>query len=70
FRTAIEPLGQSLAEWDIIGRVMAALGEPPAATRAEHWFRQLTESVPAFAGLSYQLLGDTGRPLAAGALAT
>ena len=70
FRTAIEPLGQALAEWDIIGRVMAALGEPPTATRAEHWFRQLAGAVPAFAGLSYQLLGDTGAPVAAGALAT
>jgi predicted molibdopterin-dependent oxidoreductase YjgC len=65
FRTAIEPLGQALAEWEIVGRVMALLGEPLSATRAEHVFRQLAEAVPAFAGLSYQRLGDAGHPLAA-----
>jgi predicted molibdopterin-dependent oxidoreductase YjgC len=64
FRQAAEPLGQSLAEWQIVGRVLAALGEPSAATRAEHWFRELASTVPAFAGLTYQLIGDAGRPLA------
>jgi len=69
FRTATEPLGQALAEWEIVGRVMALLGETPSATRAEHWFRQLVGAVPAFAGLSYQALGDTGHPLTAAAVA-
>jgi len=63
FRLAVEPLGQALAEWEMLGRVLAALGEAPTATRAEHWFRQLTGAVPAFAGLSYQSIGDTGRVL-------
>jgi NADH-quinone oxidoreductase subunit G len=69
FRLAVEPLGQALAEWEIIGRVLAPLGEAPSATRAEHWFRQLAASIPAFAGLSYQLLGDAGRPLTAASAA-
>jgi NADH-quinone oxidoreductase subunit G len=64
FRQATEPLGQSLAEWEIVTRVLAPLGEAPTATRAEHWFRQLASSVPAFSGLSYQLIGDAGHPLA------
>jgi predicted molibdopterin-dependent oxidoreductase YjgC len=64
FRQAVEPLGQSLADWEIVSRVLAALGEPPAATRAEHWFRQLASSVPAFSGLSYQMIGDAGHLLA------
>jgi NADH-quinone oxidoreductase subunit G len=63
FRLAVEPLGQALAEWEMLGRMLAALGEAPTATRAEHWFRQLTGAVPAFAGLSYQSIGDTGRVL-------
>jgi NADH-quinone oxidoreductase subunit G len=67
FRPAVEPLGQALTEWEIVGRVLAALGEAPEATRAEHWFRRLAGWVPAFAGLSYQSLGDTGRLLARGA---
>jgi NADH-quinone oxidoreductase subunit G len=72
FRQAIEPLGQALPEWEIVTRVLVALGETPSATRAEHWFRQLASAVPAFAGLSYQLIGDTGHtldaPAAAGAV--
>jgi hypothetical protein len=56
-----------LPEWEMLGRILAALGEPPSATRAEHWFRQLAGAVPAFAGLSYQSLGDTGRMIARGA---
>jgi NADH-quinone oxidoreductase subunit G len=66
FRPAVEPLGQALPEWEMLGRILAALGEPPSATRAEHWFRQLAGAVPAFAGLSYQSLGDTGRVIARG----
>jgi len=68
FRQAVEPLGQALAEWEMLGRVLAALGEAPSATRAEHWFRRLATAVPSFAGLSYQALGDTGR-LVAGSVA-
>jgi NADH-quinone oxidoreductase subunit G len=69
FRQAVEPLGQALPEWDIVGRILASLGEAPTATRAEHWFRQLAAAVPAFAELSYQALGDAGG-LVAGAPAS
>jgi NADH-quinone oxidoreductase subunit G len=69
FRSALEPLGQALPEWEMLGRVLAALGEPPSATRAEHWFRQLAAAVPAFAGLSYQSIGDAGRMIARAASA-
>jgi NADH-quinone oxidoreductase subunit G len=64
FRTATEPLGAALAEWGVLGRVLAALGAPADAGRAEHWFRALAGAVPAFAGLTYQSLGDTGRMVA------
>jgi NADH-quinone oxidoreductase subunit G len=67
FRAAVEPLGLALAEWDLLGRVLAALGEPPAGSRAEHWFRALAAAVPAFGALTYQALGDAGR-MVAGAL--
>jgi NADH-quinone oxidoreductase subunit G len=60
FRTAVPPLGEALADWDIIGRVLAALGTAPAASRAEAWFRELAATVPAFAGFTYQGLGGTG----------
>jgi NADH-quinone oxidoreductase subunit G len=64
FRTAVEPLGAALPEWDVLGRVLAALGEAPAASRAEHWFRALAAAVPAFAALTYQGVGDLGAMIA------
>ncbi|HEU5324101.1 MAG TPA: 2Fe-2S iron-sulfur cluster-binding protein [Methylomirabilota bacterium] len=64
FRTAVEPLGGALADWEVLGRVLRALGGVAGATRAEHWFRELARTVPAFAGLTYQSLGDAGRMVA------
>jgi NADH-quinone oxidoreductase subunit G len=66
FRTAVEPPGQALPGWELLGRVLVALGGAPAGTRAEHWFREIVRTVPAFAGLSYPSLGDHGQ-LVAGA---
>jgi NADH-quinone oxidoreductase subunit G len=60
FRTAIEPLGAALAEWDLLGRVLAAGGGTPAGSRAEHWFRDLTRAVAPYAGMTYQGVGDGG----------
>jgi NADH-quinone oxidoreductase subunit G len=64
FRAAVEPLGEALADWDVIGRVLGALGAPAEATRAEHWFRDLARTVPAFAGLTYRAIADGGRMIA------
>jgi NADH-quinone oxidoreductase subunit G len=62
FRTAVEPLGEARAEWEILGGLLAALGGEPAP-RAERWFRELAAAVPAFAGMSYQTVGDGGQLL-------
>jgi len=64
FRTAAEPLGGALAEWDLLGRVLGVIGHPTSATRAEHWFRDLARTVGAFADMSYQSVGDTGQMIA------
>jgi NADH-quinone oxidoreductase subunit G len=66
FRTAMEPLGQALPEWDMLGRLLAALGTTAGGARAELWFRELARAVPAFAALTYQSIGDHGQ-LVAGA---
>jgi NADH-quinone oxidoreductase subunit G len=60
FRAALPPLGEALPAWEIIGRILTATGAPTTATRAEHWFRALAATVPAFAGLTYQTIGDQG----------
>jgi len=64
FRTAAEPVGQALPAWDLLGRVLTAVGGTPAGSRAEHWFRELARTVPAFASLTYQSIGDHGQMLA------
>jgi predicted molibdopterin-dependent oxidoreductase YjgC len=64
FRTAVEPPAGVLADWELLGRVLTLLGGTPAGARAELWFRAVVTAVPAFAGLSYQALGDTGRMIA------
>jgi predicted molibdopterin-dependent oxidoreductase YjgC len=61
FRRAVEPLGEALADWEVLGRVLRGLGADLAATRAEHWFRALAGAVPAFAGMTYASLGDAGQ---------
>jgi predicted molibdopterin-dependent oxidoreductase YjgC len=60
FWKAVEPLGLSLADWEIIGRISEALGMGPAPSRAEECFKALAVALPAFAGLSYRELKDTG----------
>jgi NADH-quinone oxidoreductase subunit G len=65
FRAALAPLGEALPAWEIAGRVLRALGAEVPAARAEPWFRELAGAVPAFAGMSYASLGDTGQVLAA-----
>jgi len=60
FWKAVEPLGLSLADWEIIGRIGEALGMGPAPSRAEECFKALAVALPAFAGLSYRELKDTG----------
>ena len=64
FRAAVEPLGEALAAWDLFGRLLGPLGVPPAGARAELWFRELATTVSAFAGLTYQSIGDRGVMLA------
>ena len=65
FWKAVEPLGASLADWEIIGRVGEALGLGAPPARAEDCFKALAASVPAFGGLSYRDLKDTGKMVAA-----
>jgi len=61
FHAAVPPLGEARPDWAILTEVLRALGAPVRATRAEHWFEALAAAVPAFAGLSYRSLGDTGQ---------
>jgi predicted molibdopterin-dependent oxidoreductase YjgC len=64
FRTAVEPLGEARPDWAVLGRLGQRLGlaDPVAsAERAEQVFAAVAAAVPAFADLSYRVLGDAGR---------
>jgi NADH-quinone oxidoreductase subunit G len=67
FRAALDPVGAARPEWEILGRLLEALGAGTGAARAEHWFRDLADTHPAFQGLSYQAIGDTGAMVAGAA---
>jgi len=69
FRQAVDPIGQARPAWDLLGHILSALGGTPAGTRAEHWFREVARTVPDFAGMTYQSIGDAGQMLA-GAVST
>jgi NADH-quinone oxidoreductase subunit G len=60
FRTVLDPLGAALPEWDVLGRVLGAMGDTSIPSRPEQWFRELAGAIPAFAGLTYQNIGDGG----------
>ena len=63
FRTVVEPLGEALADWSILGRLGRTLGgaDPVfAAGRAEQVFAGLAGQVAAFSSMSYRGLGDAG----------
>jgi len=61
FWKAVEPLGASLPDWEIIARIGQALGVGPMPVKAEDCFKALAAGVGAFAGLSYRELRDTGK---------
>ena len=63
FRTALEPLGEARPDWLILSMIGKALGfQDPvfSAERAEQVFNALAAAVPAFAGMTYRGIGDTG----------
>ncbi|HYA51790.1 MAG TPA: molybdopterin-dependent oxidoreductase, partial [Streptosporangiaceae bacterium] len=64
FRTAVEPLGEAMADWQSLGRIGRAVGggDPAfSAIRAEQVFTALSGQVPAFSGMTYRALGDAGQ---------
>ncbi len=63
FRTALEPLAEARPDWLILSMIGKALGlkDPVfSAERAEQVFNALATAVPAFAGMTYRGIGDTG----------
>jgi NADH-quinone oxidoreductase subunit G len=63
FRAAVPPIGESLPDLDILARLAAELGVSLAGDSAERVFAEITHSVGAFAGLTWQTIGSGGQML-------
>jgi len=59
-RKAIEPIGNSLADWEILVRLSNAMGYPMAYDSPEDIFREMTSLARSYAGMSYERLGLDG----------
>jgi predicted molibdopterin-dependent oxidoreductase YjgC len=57
---AIEPLGESLPDWQILLRLAQALELPLSYPSPSAIFQALSSSVPAFSGLNYQQIDGQG----------
>jgi anaerobic selenocysteine-containing dehydrogenase len=68
-RPAVAPSWDAASEGEWLSRLGAALGLPGFSARydAREVSRALAASVPAFAGADLDSVGDSGRPLGAGA---
>ena len=62
---AVEPLGESLPDWEITTRLSRAMGYPLPYESAEDVFDDIRRDVIDFAGLSYEKLGGQGLQLTA-----
>lgn len=60
FQKAIEPMGQSLPDWQIICRLAGALGYPMTYQHPEEIFQEIASLTPSYAGMSYERLGISG----------
>jgi len=59
-RKAIEPLGNALADWEIILRLSNAMGYPMSYPSAQEIFKEMTILTPSYGGMSYERLGLDG----------
>ena len=57
---AVPPLGESLPDLEILGRLAAELDVTLKTTLPEEIFREIGEREPPFAGMTYDTVGDAG----------
>ena len=62
-RRAVQAAGDSEAGWALMERLGRALGTAPGASMGAVAFKRMASAVPAFAGMTYQILGDSGLDL-------
>ncbi len=57
---AIEPVGNSLPDWEIISRLGTAMGYPMSYRGPEEIFREMAALTPSYGGMTYDRLGIDG----------
>jgi NADH-quinone oxidoreductase subunit G len=57
---AVRPPGQARDDWEILRDLNQALTGSNGVFTIEDVFRQMSESIPAFAGLTFAKIGDLG----------
>ena len=57
---AIEPLGNTLNDWDIISRLSTAMGHEMNYAGPEEIFKEMTTVTPSYGGMTYERLGLDG----------
>jgi len=57
---AIEPVGNSLPDWDITSRLATAMGYPMSYAGPEEIFQEMAALTPSYAGMTYKRLGIDG----------
>lgn len=60
FDQAIEPLGQTLPDWEIISKLATAMGYPMHYKCTQEIFAELAALTPSYAGISYARMGHDG----------
>jgi predicted molibdopterin-dependent oxidoreductase YjgC len=59
-RKAIEPIGNTLPDWEILVRLSKAMGYPMSYDSPEDIFREMASLTGSYAGMSYERLGLDG----------
>jgi NADH-quinone oxidoreductase subunit G len=63
FHAAVPPIGQSLPDLEILARLAAELGISVSGASAEEVFCEIGKSFEAFAGMTWQTVGNSGQLL-------
>ncbi len=59
---AIEPVGESLSDWEILCKLSTAMGYEMSYNSPEEIFNEMTSLTPSYAGMTYERLGINGIP--------
>src|SRR5207248_5867358 len=57
---AVRPPGNARDDWEILRDLLQAVGGGDSISSIEDIFRQISETVPQFAGLTFSKIGDLG----------